>query len=67
MAIEVNLKNPLHAGDIAHKQRIYSGFESPVGHHQKSKTGYQWSQKRTDALQKERKGSSFSFDPIYNR
>ena len=28
----VNLMNPLHAGDEAHKRRIHSGFETQARH-----------------------------------
>ena len=28
VAPEVNLRNPLHSGDEAHEQRIYTGFET---------------------------------------
>ena len=34
---EVNLWNPLHAGEDTHKQEIHSGFENQGKHHQKSK------------------------------
>ena len=36
---EVNLRNPLHAGDKAHKWWIHHGFETQGGHHQRFKTG----------------------------
>ena len=35
----VNLRNSLHAGEEAHKQRLHHGFETQGRHHQKSKTG----------------------------
>ena len=34
---EVNLWNPLHAGEDTHKQEIHPGFENQGRHHQKSK------------------------------
>ena len=37
VALEVNLRNPLHAGDEAHKWGIHPGFETQGRHHQKSK------------------------------
>ena len=39
IALEVNLRNPLHAAEEAHKQGIQPGFETKGGRHQKSKTG----------------------------
>ena len=39
VAPEVNMRNPSHAGEKAHKQGIYPGFEPHGRHHQKSKTG----------------------------
>ena len=36
---EVNLSNPLHAGEKARMQGIHPGFETQGRHHQKSKTG----------------------------
>ena len=39
VTLEVNLKNPLHVGNKAHKQGIHPGFETQGRHHQKSKTG----------------------------
>ena len=36
---EVNLRNPLHAGEKTHKQGIHPGFETQGRHHQKFKTG----------------------------
>ena len=39
VAPEVNLRNPLHAGDKAGKRGIHPGFETQGRRHQKSKTG----------------------------
>ena len=39
---EVNLRNPLYAGEKAHRGGIHPGFETLGTHHQKSKAGYQW-------------------------
>ena len=39
VAPEVNLRNPLHAGDKAFKWGIHHGFETQSRRHQKSKTG----------------------------
>ena len=39
VAPEVNLRNPLHAGDKACKRVIHPGFESQGKCHQKYKTG----------------------------
>ena len=36
---EVNLRNPLHAGNEACRQGIHRGVETQGRHHQKSKTG----------------------------
>ena len=36
---QVNLRNPLHAGDKVHKWRIQPDFETQGRHHQESKTG----------------------------
>ena len=36
---EVNLRNPLHMGNEAHKQGFHLGFEAQSRHSQKSKTG----------------------------
>ena len=44
--LEMNLKNPLYAGNKAHKSRIHSGFKTQGRYHQKSKTGV------SDVLQK---------------
>ena len=38
----VNLINPLHTGDEAHKLGIHDAFETQGRRHQKSKSGYQW-------------------------
>ena len=39
VAPEVNLRNPLHAGDEACKQEMHPGFETQGRLHQKSKSG----------------------------
>ena len=39
VAPEVNLRNPLHAGEEARKPAIHPGFETQGRRHQKSKTG----------------------------
>ena len=39
VAPEVNLRNPLHIGEEAHKPGIHPGFETQDRCHQKSKTG----------------------------
>ena len=39
VAPEVNWRNPLHAGDKAHKQGIHPGFETQDRDHQKSRRG----------------------------
>ena len=40
VAPEVNLRNPLHAGDPAHKgEGVHPGFETQSKHPKKSKTG----------------------------
>ena len=38
VAWDVNLRNPLHTGDKAHKWGLQPGFETQSGRHQKSKT-----------------------------
>ena len=48
LAPEVNLSNPLHAGDRAPKRGIYPGFMG--SHYQKSKVGISGPTKRTDVL-----------------
>ena len=52
---EINLKNPLHTSDKAHKRGIHPGFEAQGRRHQKSKTGIRDTTKRTYVLQKKRK------------
>ena len=52
VAPEVNLRNPLDAGDKVCKLVIHSGFETQIRCLRNSKTGYQWSHKRTYVLQK---------------
>ena len=39
VALEVNLRNPLHPGEKACKQGIHPGFKTQGRRHQKSKTG----------------------------
>ena len=36
---EVNLRNPLHAGDDGHKRGVHTNFETQNWRHQKPKTG----------------------------
>ena len=48
---QMNLKNPLHTGDEAHKCGIHPGFDTQGRHHQKSKTGISGPTKRTNVLQ----------------
>ena len=43
VAPEANLRNSLHAGNIAHKRGIHPGFETQGRRHQKSKTGVSYS------------------------
>ena len=53
VVLEVNLRNPLHAGKEARKQGIHPGYKTQGTRHQKSKTGILVvPQKMTDALQK---------------
>ena len=52
VAPEVNLRNPLHAGDEAGKQEIHPGFEILSRHHQKPKTGTSGPTERTYVPQK---------------
>ena len=52
VALEVNLRNPLHAGDKPCKQGIRRGFECQGRRHQKSENrGMSGPTKRTDILQ----------------
>ena len=64
ITLEINLRNPFHAGEESYKQGIHSGFEIQGRCHQKSVTGVSMVIKRTDFLQKlfkERKEKHFLF------
>ena len=62
VAREVNLRNPLDAGNEAYKQEIYPGFETQGRCHQKSKRRVPVGPtKRTDVLTKfYKKGSGIT-------
>ena len=48
---EVNLRNPLHAGDEAHKRGIHLGFETKAATTRSPKRGPNDCTKRTDVFQ----------------
>ena len=67
VAPEVNLRNPLCAGEKARKRGIHPGFETQGRRQQKSKTGYQWSHKRDLCPPKFLKKNFCSFRNIFVR